>query len=33
VFHELEHHLDHHSEHQGELRMTVPALYLEAVRA
>jgi hypothetical protein len=32
VFHELEHHLDHHSGHEGELRMTVPALYLEAVR-
>jgi ubiquinone/menaquinone biosynthesis C-methylase UbiE len=32
VFEELEHHLNHHAEHEGELRMTVPALYLEAVR-
>jgi ubiquinone/menaquinone biosynthesis C-methylase UbiE len=32
VFHELEHHLDHHSGHVRELRMTVPALYLEATR-
>jgi ubiquinone/menaquinone biosynthesis C-methylase UbiE len=32
VFAELEDHLNHHAEHEGELRMTVPALYLEAVR-
>ncbi len=32
VFDELEHHLNHHAEHEGELRMTVPALYLEAIR-
>jgi ubiquinone/menaquinone biosynthesis C-methylase UbiE len=32
VFDELEHHLNHHAEHEGELRMTIPALYLEAVR-
>jgi ubiquinone/menaquinone biosynthesis C-methylase UbiE len=33
VFDELEHHLNHHAGHEGELRMTIPALYLEAVRA
>ena len=32
VFDELEHHLNHHAGHEGELRMTVPALYLEAIR-
>jgi ubiquinone/menaquinone biosynthesis C-methylase UbiE len=32
VFEELEHHLNHHAEHEGELRMTIPALYLEAIR-
>ena len=33
VFDELEHHLNHHAEHDGELQMTIPALYLEAIRA
>jgi ubiquinone/menaquinone biosynthesis C-methylase UbiE len=33
VFDELEHHLNHHAEHEGELRMTIPALYLEAIRS
>ena len=33
VFAELEHHLNHHAEHEGELVMTVPALYLEAIRS
>jgi ubiquinone/menaquinone biosynthesis C-methylase UbiE len=33
VFEALEQHLNHHAEHHGELQMTVPALYLEAVRA
>jgi ubiquinone/menaquinone biosynthesis C-methylase UbiE len=32
VFEELEEHLNHHAEHHGELQMTVPALYLEAVK-
>ena len=32
VFAELEHHLNHHAEHDGELAMTIPALYLEAIR-
>jgi len=32
VFAALEHHLNHHAEHEGELAMTIPALYLEAVR-
>jgi ubiquinone/menaquinone biosynthesis C-methylase UbiE len=32
VFAALERHLNHHAEHEGELQMTVPALYLEAVR-
>lgn len=33
VFAELEHRLNHHAEHAGELRLTIPALYLEAIRS
>jgi arsenite methyltransferase len=33
VFAALERHLNHHAEHEGELRMTIPALYLEAIRS
>jgi ubiquinone/menaquinone biosynthesis C-methylase UbiE len=32
VFTALEDHLNHHAHHRGELHMSVPALYLEAVR-